>query len=300
MVVAIIFIFSTIMKYDIDLTFFKNPQNIIASIICIMIYCGLVYFNSYIWKIFLEIFSCKRIPIGKITAVYTKSNLAKYIPGNFMHFAGRNLLGSELGVTQKQLAVSTFLEVFFLVGIGMILSIILGGTQFFDIMLYYILQLHVYLIGAIVIVFLSIACVFIVFVYNKRLVLLEYINMLWKELIICLPKLLILYTVSLLIPALVLVYLLNWDSSLTIYRLSLIIPAYIISWIVGFIIPGAPGGLGIRESILIVMLDQLYGGEKIVLAVILQRLISIFGDVFAFLISVIQNRSNYASGKENG
>jgi hypothetical protein len=56
------------------------------------------------------------------------------------------------------------------------------------------------------------------------------------------------------------------------------------SWIAGFLMPGAPAGLGVRETLMIVVLTQtstLTGGEAALIAVI-ARVISLIGDpVFA-------------------
>ncbi len=58
----------------------------------------------------------------------------------------------------------------------------------------------------------------------------------------------------------------------------------IIAWVSGFILPGAPGGLGVREMVLTLLLAQSAGQEKIVAMGVLHRLITVLGDFLACLV----------------
>lgn len=59
---------------------------------------------------------------------------------------------------------------------------------------------------------------------------------------------------------------------------------YALAWVAGFLTPGAPAGIGIREVILAAAFTQLYG-ESIALGITLSlRAVTMAGDVLAFLI----------------
>jgi uncharacterized membrane protein YbhN (UPF0104 family) len=77
----------------------------------------------------------------------------------------------------------------------------------------------------------------------------------------------------------------------TLQSAMLILAAYIISWSLGYIVPGAPGGLGVREMALLLILGPVYNNEIVVVAMILHRISSILGDVIAFLFEVIFSRN---------
>ena len=62
------------------------------------------------------------------------------------------------------------------------------------------------------------------------------------------------------------------------------------AWVLGLITPGAPGGMGVREAILVVCFAPLVGdGEAFTIALAL-RLVSILGDGTAFLIGFAGDR----------
>jgi uncharacterized membrane protein YbhN (UPF0104 family) len=59
---------------------------------------------------------------------------------------------------------------------------------------------------------------------------------------------------------------------------------FILSWLIGFIMPGAPAGIGIRETMLVVVLGGLISPDMLVFSAVVLRLISIIGDVVSFLV----------------
>jgi hypothetical protein len=66
------------------------------------------------------------------------------------------------------------------------------------------------------------------------------------------------------------------------------------AWVIGFVSPGAPAGLGVRELVLILALTPLCGKEvSIGLAGIL-RLLTTVGDGFCFLVGLLLlNKQNF-------
>ncbi len=74
--------------------------------------------------------------------------------------------------------------------------------------------------------------------------------------------------------------------------------AFASSWILGFIAPGAPAGLGIREAILSTWLSGSLPPAQIVLLVIALRIATTLGDLFNFIwgsIAAGRNRENLST-----
>jgi len=59
--------------------------------------------------------------------------------------------------------------------------------------------------------------------------------------------------------------------------------AYVTAWVLGFIVPGAPGGIGVRELVLTLLLSQAAGGEQAAALGILHRVITVIGDFAAYV-----------------
>ena len=63
-----------------------------------------------------------------------------------------------------------------------------------------------------------------------------------------------------------------------------VISGFILAWLIGFIVPGAPGGIGIREFVLITIMTSFVAEQYILFAVILHRIITVIGDLLTYII----------------
>lgn len=61
--------------------------------------------------------------------------------------------------------------------------------------------------------------------------------------------------------------------------------AYALSWLVGTITPGAPGGAGVREAMMIMILSSSLGEPASVVVALISRLVTVAGDVFFYFIA---------------
>ena len=57
------------------------------------------------------------------------------------------------------------------------------------------------------------------------------------------------------------------------------------AWFAGFIIPGAPGGIGVREAIIILFLTPIIGEAESIVAAVGLRFVTLLGDVWFYTIS---------------
>jgi uncharacterized membrane protein YbhN (UPF0104 family) len=62
-----------------------------------------------------------------------------------------------------------------------------------------------------------------------------------------------------------------------------VVPAFALSWVAGFVTPGAPAGLGVREALLVGGTAPLYGPGTALSAALALRLVTVLGDGLAFL-----------------
>jgi uncharacterized membrane protein YbhN (UPF0104 family) len=58
---------------------------------------------------------------------------------------------------------------------------------------------------------------------------------------------------------------------------------YAAAWLLGFLVPGSPAGLGIRELVLLLGLSPMYGTSSATMAAALLRLVTVAGDGLVFL-----------------
>jgi glycosyltransferase 2 family protein len=69
-----------------------------------------------------------------------------------------------------------------------------------------------------------------------------------------------------------------------------VIPAFALSWVAGFVTPGAPAGLGVREALLVGGTASFYGPGTALSAALASRLVTVLGDGLAFLAGAAARR----------
>jgi uncharacterized membrane protein YbhN (UPF0104 family) len=64
---------------------------------------------------------------------------------------------------------------------------------------------------------------------------------------------------------------------------ALLTAAFTIAWAIGFVTPGAPAGLGVREALLLLMLTQPLGAADASLLILALRVATTLGDMLCFV-----------------
>lgn len=287
---CIVYLVKVIVGMHVETAFshIKNPMTaVLLTLLAAVGFSVIVFISSFAWKCILEFLYGAKIAFGEIRDVYVKANIAKYLPGGVMHFAGRNVLGHKLGFSQIDMALSTIIEVITLIITALVWSLILSyqslvttineATGRFSVWLY--------LIAGIVVVAVIAAAV--IYAHKKGL-LQKYRKLFSLAFLKVFLLLFVIYTVTMLIPAALLVFIISGvlGVSLTIHAAILVVTAYMLSWVVGYVVP-IPGGLGIREAILVLILSPVCGPQIATVAALLHRVASIIGDVIAFFVEVI-------------
>jgi hypothetical protein len=67
---------------------------------------------------------------------------------------------------------------------------------------------------------------------------------------------------------------------------TLAVPAFALSWVAGFVTPGAPGGLGVREALLVAGTAPFYGPGPALSVALALRVVTVLGDGIAFLLGL--------------
>ena len=63
-----------------------------------------------------------------------------------------------------------------------------------------------------------------------------------------------------------------------------ILSAFSMAWVCGFVIPGAPGGIGVREAVLTVLLESVMDGPVLAVILIVHRITGIAGDFIFYVV----------------
>lgn len=203
-----------------------------------------------------------------VVNVYAISQLAKYVPGNIFHLAGRQAMGMAAGVPAWPLAKSSVWE----------LSLISVTGGLFGLLVLPLLAPAPILsgIGAFALVVGMVAAG------------------LWRCIGPLVARVFVWYVGFLSVSGVLFVgVLLLLVSERSIVESSLWIPmggAYVIAWLAGLVTPGAPAGLGVREVVLLFLLKGNIAEADLLLAVLLGRVVTVVGDVLFFGVAFLNTK----------
>ncbi len=198
---------------------------------------------------------------------YGISQIAKYVPGNIFHLAGRQTIGMAAGVPGWALAKSAMWEV------GLIAT---AGILFVPLTLPF-LPPHFPILAS--------GGFFITMLGVSALLMWRFIGppVVWA---------LGWQVVFLAISGLVFVGIIELQVKIAGREGFIIFPivgAYVLAWLSGFVTPGSPAGLGIRELVLLFLLNGIVGGKDLLVAVVLGRIVSVSGDIVFFAVVSLIN-----------
>lgn len=288
--ISLYFIARSLITLNIDASTFYSyftTKNIVLASISLFLYTIALYIGALLWIFLLsELSKNLKLPTKSLVKIYSKSNLGKYLPGNVMHYVARNVLAKKHSLSHKIIAAASFIEVAFILISGALLLITVTFLPVINVNIdsYGQYFSYKYILSALCILVVSIA---LLYIFRNKLSL--DLNNIKSSI----PGLSVLFRA---LSGYIFIYLLLGISQLiimaifddiefTAYNYWNILYVFIFSWIIGFIVPGAPGGIGIREAIFIFLLSQNFPEQAVILVAISYRLINIMGDILFYLLT---------------
>lgn len=291
MLLAIAFIIKKFIDMDIDFAQLKSPSVILALTISFIIQTVIVVMGCFPWLVFTRSLSGKKIPFLEAMPVYTQSNIYKYLPGNVFQYVGRNKLASDMQISHVDVACATVFDIFFCVfSTGIISAVLLGGTIAKLIEKY---GKNFLVIGTAGIVILAVVILILYVKFKDKFnqYILRYSKAFRGGNRFEVLKGVLYYFLQNTVSAVMYFTSMKLIFGSTSDDFSLLITltgAFMFAWIIGFITPGAPGGIGIRESVMIFVFGEAH--EEIMLFVLAMRISSILADIMAFIIGKLYSR----------
>lgn len=289
-VVSVIFILFKLIRYFSDIPTFTWGIWSGLSLFSAIIFCALnVGVGAYIWALFLR---CGGVHLSLRPAfiIYGYSQIAKYFPGNILHFLGRIGLGRKAGIPTEAIVLSMGVETLLFSLTAAIIGAV--GLSINNKSLVYIIlrqKSNELTIISLVTISLILILTFSVILFPR---LKDWIR---QRSVYFHPKRIgasiLLCTISFILYGMFISLLMStlWglNSDFKWYQFTW---GFALAWFLGFIVPGAPGGIGIRE----VVFFELYAqelGEGVVLGLALViRVFTILGDLLAFSVAYLINR----------
>lgn len=259
---GVVFVLMRLSTYSeqIDLARFDTIAWLLISVFAV-IYGAANVFLALAWWNLLIFFDVKVEKKWALKA-YGLSQMAKYVPGNIFHLAGRQAIGMAVGLPARILAKSAVWE----------LGLIALSCAFFAILAVPLVwsQLPGWLsLGFFLLALLPVS------VLLRRLLSFSVCDaLLWQILYLVVSGVLFIGILMVVVP-----------SVAEIPGFSTLCGAYVLAWLAGLITPGAPAGVGVRELVLLFLLGGRIAEADLLLAVVLGRVVTVGGDLFYFIVA---------------
>lgn len=227
-------------------------------------------------------------PILKIFNIYCLAGVGKYLPGNIGHHIGRiYLLKTETSVSPTWGTSSIFIEFVLAVLASLTLGLpllITETSKVFD----YVLSLNLSLYFLIFIAFVFIFSFASLFIFKNSLLrhlkaLIEFVQNNFAKLIKSYLIMLFAFAIFSFSCGLLAKYILGSERFYDFFW------AFPLSWIIGYITPGAPAGLGTREMAMIYLLNHIDSSSVSLISVIL-RITSVMADLLLFCFGLFMQK----------
>lgn len=289
--VSIGFIIFSIFKLGLDFSFVNNLPLFITVVICgVIIKLLSLWLSATSWTTWLAFLSKQTFNKNSARNVFIRANIGKYVPGNVMHFVQRNLFASDMGIGQMQLAMASIIEIASYVFVAFAIALITESNELAAVF-------QSYFFTRMPVLCFFVICGFILFigliVFFRKKITFFLANYKFHDFVKTLVIVMLLQIFILTMLGFVLVLLVLYAQGKTsLHIIETVLSTYILSWVLGYIVPGASGGIGIREMSLLLLLGPILGNSLVLSLSIVHRLITIVGDFLGYLIASIQYKRN--------
>tara|TARA_B100000579_G_scaffold141261_1_gene114767 strand:+ start:279 stop:1247 length:969 start_codon:yes stop_codon:yes gene_type:complete len=264
-----------------------NSEEIIWLLLAIIFSFLSIIINAYAWKLLINNIGCftDRLNIIKI---FLTTNIYKYLPGGIWHFVSRyKTLKFEF--SSEKSVESILLEPLLMLVAGLIF-VPFGGSSVFIFILCWSSVL-VFLPGFREIIIKKLKAMKAnIFINNDQLKdrSLSLNNQNISNNIFYPFKPLFIEIIFILFRFLGFLCCLNAFSIGSLASQSKLISSFSLAWIIGLIVPAAPGGLGVFESVILFCLGSHLPEAPLLASLLCYRLVSTVSDIFAALVFPIK------------
>lgn len=223
-------------------------------------------------------------------AILGIAQIGKYLPGNVFHIVGRATMGFRQGIPSATLAVTIWIEAVLILVAAALLVVagVVSDTEARSwlITINPISSLRLFLLVGGISILLFVGCLLLA----KRLECLKDHKNLIKPAVIFKVVMLYLLIFVLYGCMIKLTPLTIWGKGLSM-PLSQAIWRFALCWVAGFVVPGAPAGLGVREALFIRLFAPGIGEGVAACVAVAYRIITTLGDLLTFLVAYWVGRS---------
>ena len=258
-------------------------ETLVLIVLCGVSFTISQFLLSTAWRFLLMWWGVRDLSVAWCHSIYGRTQIAKYLPGNVFHFASRQVAGKYCTGSQAAIAGASLYEI-----LGLLIT---SGLMALAGMAYYHLPQSAITIETLVaMVSIAVLVIIVISLCAQRLAIIKGIyppghkeSSVIKQFVpaySCYAIFFVLYSGHM---ALLVDNISGIDFVSNFGRLLTVVS---IAWLAGYITPGSPGGLGVREALLVLGLSPIMGESDAIIAAFALRLVTVLGDLFFFLVAL--------------
>ncbi|TCV95744.1 hypothetical protein EC912_10288 [Luteibacter rhizovicinus] len=263
-----------------------SATNVWVAIASVLLALGAIGLAGGVWQVLLRDQGIRR-PLARVQSLYMVAQFGKYLPGNVGQFVGRVLLAKTEGIAVPVTMMTMATEVLW--GIGTALGI--SSLSMLLFVGHRVATLPPWLdaagLGVCFVVLLTAPWIGILLLKRMfpRLMLralgdAEMTPPGWRAAL----QVTLLSVLSYLCMGLVLQLQSHYWFGAAEAPLLEVGGFFALAWLAGYVLPGAPAGIGVRESVMLLLFSPLFGEATALALGVTLRLATTLADALAFLI----------------
>jgi len=258
--------------------------NLLPMLAVVLVMTLIALCNVTPWRLLVQAISNVTLSYRTALPVFVKANLMKYIPGNIFQYVGRNQLAIDQKLPHLEVAFATMLDVGLTVLSAGLISVIFLSSFVGELFRVHLLEYTVF-IFLVLAVLLVLALLLFIFRKKIKVLFRQYRHFFTGKTVAKIIISLAYYLVVLLLSGLMFLVVLTFilGEQLPFVQGFQLITAYTLAWLVGFVTPGAPAGIGIKELVMVSVTGNLLSYQTIALAMVIMRILMIIADILAFI-----------------
>lgn len=286
-ILAIIMIVKKIYSYKDDYFNIFSRENIFFFIVIVLIYISLVMIGGIPWASIVNTLSGCNMHYSEVVFVYVKSNILKYIPGNIFQYVGRNELAITKNLKHTEVALATLTDIICYIFTGLLLSLLMAGNELKS---WIIEQRFSFFneknIILCTVAFVAAIIIFFIYAWKKHTIIYMLSPVFSLKFVRTFILNCIFYTFLGMATAglYIAVFSILLQNGFSLQEIITYTGLMQVALVIGFITPGSPAGVGVREAISLFLLKEMIPEPIILSGIVIMRVLAIIGDFSAYII----------------
>lgn len=247
---ALFYIMQRILALDPNIAFSKLSAVQLGGIVALTIcYAALLPLLAFAWA-GMAAPAGQRCSFREAVVPYGRAVIAKYIPGSVLQYASRQMSGAKAGFSHSAMASASVAEIL----LHLTMALTIGGAALLW------TQQHYWIGGG----SLALSAIFLLVAKRRNSASLNAAIILQA-----------LFFIGFLVVIFACALLFGGDAIVAAELAGI----FMFAWLAGFVVPVAPGGIGIREAALMALAGSIAPADTILIFAAGTRAITLFGDL---------------------